>query len=196
MNKKDRILIEAKRLFGTLGYLGFTLKQLAQACNMTSPALYYFYPSKADLFKDCLLSELERRYEVTNKASANAETLPEFIYNLVDAGIDVCEASHFRTGQAMGEIIHLPEALREEIQSAWDTLLIAPVEAFLDRVLPNPAPRVSRYLIASYIIQIATYSAAHCHNYSREELLTFFSSTAGGIQDAALLSAEAVAAVG
>lgn len=185
MNKKDRILTEAKRLFGTLGYLGFTLKQLAQACNMTSPALYYFYPSKADLFKECLLSEFESRRTVTEHCSQQSATLPEFVQHLVQDGIDICEASHFRTGQAMGEIIHLPVELREEIQEAWDRQLITPVEHFLDRVLPNPTPAISRYLLASYIIQIATYSAAQCTRFDRNELASFFSIVAHGLVEAA-----------
>ncbi|HOF88576.1 MAG TPA: TetR/AcrR family transcriptional regulator [Armatimonadota bacterium] len=185
MNKKERILAEAKRLFGTLGYLGFTLKQLAQACNMTSPALYYFYPSKADLFKECLLSEFARRREVTERCAAESSSLPEFVERLVLEGIDVCEASHFRTGQAMGEIIHLPDELREEIQAAWDRQLIAPVQGFLERIHPNPAPAISRYLLASYIIQIATYSAAQCHRFTRDELAAFFTIVAGSLDDAA-----------
>lgn len=192
MNKKDVILTEAKRLFGTLGYLGFTLKQLAQACHMTSPALYYFYPSKADLFKECLLSELEVRNAVTRHCAERATTIPEFIHYLVIDGIDVCSSTHFRTGQAMGEIIHLPENLREEIQQAWDVLLIQPVTDFLDRVHPNPAPGVSRYLMASFIIHIATYSAAQCERFSADELATFFTALANGLDVAAELSATAV----
>jgi AcrR family transcriptional regulator len=188
MNKKDRILTEAKRLFGTLGYLGFTLKQLAQACNMTSPALYYFYPSKADLFKECLLSEFESRREVTERCAEHSATLPEFVAQLVEEGIDVCEASHLRTGQAMGEIIHLPADLREQIQEAWDRQLIAPVERFLERVCPNPTPGVSRYLLASYIIQIATYSASQCTRFDRHELSTFFAIVAHSLEEAALVT--------
>lgn len=188
MNKKERILSEAKRLFGSLGYLGFTLKQLAQACNMTSPALYYFYPSKADLFKECLLSEFVSRRAVTEHCAAQSTTLPEFVQHLVQDGIDVCEASHFRTGQAMGEIIHLPAELRDEIQEAWDRQLIAPVVGFLDTVLPNTTPAISRYLLASYIIQIATYSASQCSRFDRNELATFFSIVAHGLEEAAELT--------
>ena len=138
-NKKQMILNEAKRLFGSYGYLGFTLKQLARACQMTSPALYYFYSSKADLFKDCLLSEMAARKTVTEHCIEQSSTLTEFAHALAYEAIDVCELSSFRTGQAMLEIVHLPEAMQAELHEGWNQMLIAPVEKFLQRVKRNIA---------------------------------------------------------
>ena len=92
MNKKEIILAEAKRLSGRYGYLGFTLKQLAQSCDMTAPALYYFYTSKADLFKDCLLSELEIRSNHICAWEQNAGSLTEFAGMLADEAFPALKA--------------------------------------------------------------------------------------------------------
>lgn len=180
MNKREIILAEAKRLFGQYGYLGFTLKQLAQACDMTSPALYYFYSSKADLFRDCLLSELHSRRCVLERCGEKTNTLLEFARSFAYEAIEVCEASHFRAVRAMDEIIHLPAEMQDEVRAAWEELMIAPVLRFLDRIIPN-AP--SRRLLATFLVNMATFSAAQITTYSREELAVLFESVARGIQE-------------
>ena len=119
MNKKETILTEAKRLFGEYGYLGFTLKQLALACEMTAPALYYFYSSKAELFKDCLISEMTIRHQFLSQLAEQSQTIPDFTRALVINSFEVCGASHFRTGQAMEDIIHLQSQYQEELREAW-----------------------------------------------------------------------------
>lgn len=180
MNKRDIILAEAKRLFGQYGYLGFTLKQLALACDMTSPALYYFYSSKAELFRDCLLSELQARRHLLEECAAKSESMVSFARNFAHEAIEVCEASHFRTVRAMEEIIHLPEAIQTEVRDAWETQMIAPVLRFIEQVMPNaPEPR----LLATFLVNMATFSAAQDAYFSREALATLFESVARGIQD-------------
>lgn len=185
MNKKEIIQTEAKRLFGEYGYLGFTLKQLAQACKMTAPALYYFYTSKAELFRDCLLSELEARNATLNRCAEGADSLPAFARTLAYGAIDVCSASNFRTGQAMGEIIHLPQPLQEELRAAWDRLLIAPVVDFLARVQPATPP-ISRTLVATFLINMATFSAAKEGEYTCDNLATLFVAVARGLETLAV----------
>lgn len=179
MNKKDIILAEAKRLSGRYGYLGFTLKQLAQSCDMTAPALYYFYTSKADLFKDCLLSELEIRHTHICAWEQQATSLTEFASMLADEAFEACGASQFRTGQAMQEIVHLPEDIRAELAEAWERLLIAPVEGVLDRFMPGlPAP--ARNMLGTFFINMATFAGAYEERYGRETIRAMITAAASG----------------
>ncbi len=188
MNKKELILTEAKRLFGEFGYLGFTLKQLALACDMTAPALYYFYTSKADLFKDCLISEMTIRHQFLSRLAEQSQTIPDFTRALVHHSFEVCGASHFRTGQAMDEIIHLQPQFQQELLAAWDQLMIAPVEAFLARALPAESPLLSRYLLATFFINMATFSAAHETQFGKDELIEMMLAAAQGLEQTALAS--------
>lgn len=181
MNKKEMILSEAKRLSGTFGYLGFTLKQLAQACDMTAPALYYFYTSKADLFKDCLLSELEIRHESLKSCTERATSLTEFANYLADEAIEKCGAHHFRTGQAMLEIIHLPEDIQAELREAWQRLLIQPVEELIEREMPGTAP-LTRNMLATFFINMATFTGSHELDYGREALRAMMIAATTGLQ--------------
>jgi len=184
VNKKDIILIEAKRLFGEYGYLGFTLKQLAQSCDMTAPALYYFYTSKADLFKDCLISEMTIRNKHLAQLAHQAENIEEFVRSLAMNSFEVCSASHFRTGQAMEEIIHLQPHFQEELRAAWDRLMIGPVEDFLARMLV-PAPPLSLKMIATFYINMATFAAAYETQYGQEQLIALMIAAAHGVKNAA-----------
>jgi AcrR family transcriptional regulator len=190
MNKKEIILTEAKRLFGEYGYLGFTLKQLALACDMTAPALYYFYTSKADLFKDCLISEMSIRNQFLAQLADQSQTIPEFTRALVIHSFAVCGASHFRTGQAMDEIIHLQPQFQQELRAAWSKLMIAPVEAFLARTLPAESAVLSHCLLATYFINMATFAAAHESQFGQEELIALMIAVAHGLEETALASAQ------
>ncbi len=170
MNKKETIVTEAKRLFGEYGYLGFTLKQLAQACDMTAPALYYFYSSKADLFRDCLLSELEDRNALILHCIAQATSLETFAAAFAEDALTICETRHFRVGSALQEVIHLPAEQQAHLYDAYETLLVAPLEAYLARTLPGPVPGVSFHLLGHMTINLATFTAVQIAQTPRTEL--------------------------
>ena len=59
-DRKGQILKEATRLFAESGFDKVTIKDLADACNITEPALYRHYPSK-DAIYDAVLDSIEER---------------------------------------------------------------------------------------------------------------------------------------
>lgn len=181
VNKKQLILIEAKRLFGRYGYLGFTLKQLAEACQMTSPALYYFYSSKAELFKDCIISEMVSRRDVLERCVEQSDTLEEFAHLLAYGAVEVCDRAAFRAGMAMREIVHLPDAMQEEICAEWEACLIEPVESFVDRVFAGQNIPIPHRLLAVYLINMATFSANNGSEYSHNDLAALFVTVVSGL---------------
>lgn len=176
------ILTEAKRLFGHYGYLGFTLKQLALACHMTPPAVYYFYSSKADLFRDCLLSEMTIRHQFLSQITQQCHTFEEFARALAENAFEVCGASHFRAGQAMDEIIHLKPEFQQELRTAWIALMIAPVEDFLRRALPAESPTFSHRLLATFFINLATFAAGREGQFGQQELIDIMVAAGFGIE--------------
>jgi len=194
VNKKDIILAEAKRLSGRYGYLGFTLKELALACDMTAPALYYFYNSKADLFKDCLLSELEVRHAGILSWSGQASSLTEFAALLANEAFERCSSSHFRTGQAMQEIVHLPEEIQAELRDAWERMLIHPVEIALDRFIPG-IPDSTKNMLATFYISMATFAGAYEERYGREAIKAMMVAAASGFMALRDVTAEPAVAL-
>lgn len=59
-DRKEQILREATRLFAEYGFDKVTIKNLAQACGITEPALYRHYSSK-DAIYDAVLDSIEPR---------------------------------------------------------------------------------------------------------------------------------------
>ncbi|MCK4572735.1 MAG: TetR/AcrR family transcriptional regulator [candidate division Zixibacteria bacterium] len=59
-DRKTQILTEATRLFSESGYDKVTVKQLADACGITEPALYRHYSSKEAIY-DAVLDSISKR---------------------------------------------------------------------------------------------------------------------------------------
>ena len=60
IDRKAQILSEATRLFSDAGYDKVTIKQLADACGITEPALYRHYSSKEAIYNS-VLDSIEKR---------------------------------------------------------------------------------------------------------------------------------------
>ena len=54
MNTKEKILIEALKLFSKKGYSAVYLSEIAEAVNIKTPSLYKHYKSKQDIFNSCI----------------------------------------------------------------------------------------------------------------------------------------------
>ncbi len=62
MDTKQRILLEALRLFSQRGYDAVGVEQIAAAVGIKAPSLYKHYKSKKDIF-DAIFEETARRYD-------------------------------------------------------------------------------------------------------------------------------------
>ncbi|MBK7142079.1 MAG: TetR/AcrR family transcriptional regulator [bacterium] len=56
IDRKAQIIQEATRLFGAEEYDRVTIKQLAQSCGVTEPAIYRHFESKEAIYEEVLLS--------------------------------------------------------------------------------------------------------------------------------------------
>jgi len=67
---RDKILMTAAKLFADNGFEATSMREIAEACSLTKPALYYYFPDKNTLFVEIIktignysfqyLSEIER----------------------------------------------------------------------------------------------------------------------------------------
>ena len=62
MDTKQRILLEAMRLFSKRGYDAISVEQIASAVGIKAPSLYKHYKSKKDIF-DAIFEDTAKRYE-------------------------------------------------------------------------------------------------------------------------------------
>ena len=52
---RDRILGVARELFARHGYGGTTIRMIAERAGLTDPAVYYYFPTKRDLYDELLV---------------------------------------------------------------------------------------------------------------------------------------------
>ena len=112
LDRKSQILFEATQLFSDHGYDKVTVKQLADACSITEPALYRHFASKEAIY-DAVLDSIGKRLDYDRLFAAlgkvdDVETLLKSIaYHIVD---------YFSTNRDLYRLL-LFSALREHTKA-------------------------------------------------------------------------------
>ena len=86
---RARILIAATRAFAERGYGATSIREVVEAVGCTKPALYYYFPSKADLFVE-VLARPHREYasllsDIAAREAPLREKLTELFTRLLSA---------------------------------------------------------------------------------------------------------------
>ncbi len=82
---REKILREATKLFTERGYHGMALREVAEACGVTKPALYYHFRDKQTLFLAVLENYLEETENAINTACNQGNTAEERLAGIVSA---------------------------------------------------------------------------------------------------------------
>jgi AcrR family transcriptional regulator len=85
---KRRILKTAEKMFTELGYGDVSIRDIAHACDMTNAALYYYFPNKAELFKEVMLAYADSLRETLLEASGGSEDPKERLVRMMKAYAD------------------------------------------------------------------------------------------------------------
>lgn len=76
------ILAEAKRLFMSLGYRAVSTRMVADACQLTQPALYHHFSGKEDLYVAVLMEELAHLEVGLSRIASRNESGRERLYRV------------------------------------------------------------------------------------------------------------------
>jgi TetR/AcrR family transcriptional regulator len=68
MERKDSIIITARKHFSRYGYSKTTMEEIARECAITKPTLYNHFASKADLFRAVIDAEQNACYALIDKS--------------------------------------------------------------------------------------------------------------------------------
>ncbi|MDD3094868.1 MAG: TetR/AcrR family transcriptional regulator [Candidatus Neomarinimicrobiota bacterium] len=66
----NKILDAAVAIFSERGYSGTSMREIAEALNVTKAALYYHFPGKAEIFSACLSRSLDQMVADLEKLAA------------------------------------------------------------------------------------------------------------------------------
>lgn len=85
---RDRVLVEAARLFARRGFHGTSIEDLGAACGISGPALYKHFPSKDAVLARLLVGISERLLEGGQAVVAGATSPRDALAGLVDFHAD------------------------------------------------------------------------------------------------------------
>ncbi|NBR85150.1 MAG: TetR/AcrR family transcriptional regulator [Verrucomicrobia bacterium] len=82
---RDKILAIALRLFADRGYAGTSIQDIVDGARVTKPALYYYFPSKAELYQALLNRAHDERFRLMQAASARGKDLSGKLEEILNA---------------------------------------------------------------------------------------------------------------
>lgn len=85
---KERILVIARELFARQGYTGTTIADIARELGTTTAALYYHFPSKADILRGLLAEPMAAYQRILANMSAQRPSAGELLGAFIDLTVD------------------------------------------------------------------------------------------------------------
>lgn len=139
MDTKQRILLEALRLFSKRGYDAISVEQIASAVGIKAPSLYKHYKSKKDIF-DAIFEDTAKRYE---------EFIQTISIPVTDSKQDVVVFENITAEDLVQKVKSLIEySLHDEYTSKFRKMMT--IEQFR-------SPELSKLYSNRYVNQIQNY---------------------------------------
>lgn len=119
--KKDIVLETATRLFIKEGYKNISMDDVAKACNVTKATIYYYYPTKGDLYTSALLAMMDRIrlsiLQILEQPIVFKERLEQLIEIHLSATVDIDMKNFMREAT-----INLSTSQLKEVQTAENNM--------------------------------------------------------------------------
>ncbi|MGE8001025.1 TetR/AcrR family transcriptional regulator [Lysinibacillus sp. NPDC093190] len=119
--KKDIVLETAIKLFIKEGYKNISMDDVAKACNVTKATIYYYYPTKGDLYTSALLAMMDRIrlsiMQILGQSIAFKERLEQLIEIHLSATVDIDMKNFMREAT-----INLSKSQLKEVQAAENNM--------------------------------------------------------------------------
>lgn len=112
---RDRILKEAVRLFGSVGYEATSLQAIAEAVGIRKQSLLYHFPSKEELHRQVIESSLDHWRNELPRVLAKSLTGYARFDSTMAALLDFFRSDPNRARLAVREMLDRPEALRARL---------------------------------------------------------------------------------
>ncbi|MET0271622.1 MAG: TetR/AcrR family transcriptional regulator [Phenylobacterium sp.] len=127
---RERILLEAARLFRQRGFHGVSIEDIGATVGMSSTALYRHFASKLDLYVGLLetvvgLSEKLLR-EIDEAGGSPEDALRQWTVGVVDRHLDYADL----TALAYRERATLPDDVRRALDRRWRVVYAEMVDIF------------------------------------------------------------------
>ena len=88
---RRNILLAATNLFSASGYHGVSVRQIVEAVGISKPTLYYYFPSKEQLFKRIILDSLEDFRGQLQREVARPGTIRQRLIRICQVHLDFAQ---------------------------------------------------------------------------------------------------------
>jgi AcrR family transcriptional regulator len=149
---RELILQEAARLFTRQGYNGISMREIAEACQMTKAALYYHFTNKQDLLREILKTYLTSMQQQLAQAKESSGSVRQRIHSVVHAIFDQNPQQRAVIHLIFVDAPHLEENLRGEIGCLYHDQFLGVLETILQEGIDHNEivpvdPRLSAQLL-------------------------------------------------
>ncbi len=114
----EQVLHAAMELFGTRGYRGTSLQEIAERCGVSKPTLYKHFRSKADLYEAVVLHVHRQFMAGARRALRSGRTVREKVAAYLRYQFEFAVA-HAPLLKALHSIMFLPEDVRPQINHVF-----------------------------------------------------------------------------
>ena len=128
---REKILSTAKSLFIEHGYHGLAMRQIAEALNVSKPALYYHFKDKEELFLAILTAYLDETETALDQITAQPATCREKVRLFVEYVLVQPPGQRAIIRLASQEIGQLSATSRKSFERIYREKFIGKVEAIL-----------------------------------------------------------------
>lgn len=119
--KKDIVLETATKLFIKEGYKNISMDDVAKACNVTKATIYYYYPTKGDLYTSALLAMMDRIrqsiLQILEQPISFKKQLEQLVEIHLSATVDIDMKNFMREAT-----INLSKSQLKEVQAAENNM--------------------------------------------------------------------------
>ena len=137
LRMQDRILEEATRLFVMRGYDGISMREIAEACQITKAGLYYYYRDKAQLLLAILKAHLDEIAKIIEPCIQSNDRVEKKITDLVHGIFELPPNQRAVIRLASSEMHHLDADTRREFGQIYHEKFIGQIQALLEAGVRN-----------------------------------------------------------
>ena len=128
---RDKILAKATSLFIQHGYHGLAMRQIAEALEVSKPALYYHFKDKEELFLAILRLSLDEMEVAIDQITARPETCREKIRNFMKYILSQPPDKRAIIRLASQEMGQLSDPARKSFEQIYQEKFIGKLETLL-----------------------------------------------------------------
>lgn len=148
---RERILVEATRLFAARGYHGIAMREIAEAAGLSKPGLYYHFKDKEDLFLAILGQNLDVIARIVAQAQAEPSARAQ-VRHLMGRLFDLAPTQRAIMRLANQEMVHLSPEAQLAFSQQYQQQFIGVIEAMLQAGVIRGELRSMDASVATWIL--------------------------------------------